>query len=514
MDVVLGLDCGTTATKAVAAAPDGRVTAVASVGYRLVVPAPGRAELDPGRLRGAAVTALGEVASRVRQAGDRVLGVSVGAAMHGLVPLDARGVPLRPLLTWADSRGAAEAESLRRDGSAAGLHRRTGTPVHPMSPLVKLAWWSASEPDLVRSAPRWGGVKELVLGALCDAGHVVDLSCASGTGLLDAHERRWDPEALHLAGVRPGQLAEVVPTTAVVGTLTSDVARATGLPPGTPVVAGAADGVLANLGAGAVPAGVAAVSLGTSGALRAVRHGPGVDDAGALFCYALTDELWVSGGATNNAGSVVRWAATAFGGVPAGQVLDGEAADRADALLLAEAAAVAAGSEGLLCLPYLLGERAPWWRSGLRGAYVGLRRDHTRGHLVRAAVEGACQQLALVRESLDAAGVPVTEVRATGGAVAAPLWTQVLADALDLPVRVAESRGGAGLGAALLGLHALGALDDLEAAAALVAVREPVLPDPSGARLYARARPLVERSTLALADVLLALDAVSDGRPP
>jgi gluconokinase len=458
--------------------------------------------------------ALREVASQVAEAGDRVLGVSLGAAVHGLVPLDARGLPLGPLLTWADGRGAAEAESLRRDGAAVRLHRRTGTPVHPMSPLVKLAWWSGSDPIAVRRVPRWGGVKELVLGALCDAGHVVDLSCASATGLFDVHELRWDPEAVHVAGVRPDQLAEVVPTTRVVGPLTSDVARATGLPPGTPVVAGAADGVLANLGVGAVPEGVAAVSLGTSGALRAVRRGPAVDDAGRLFCYALTDELWVSGGATNNAGSVVRWAATAFGAVPADRVPDGDAADRADALLLAEAAAVPAGSEGLLCLPYLLGERAPWWRSGLRGAYVGLRRDHTRGHLVRAAVEGVCQQLALVRESLGAAGVGVTEVRATGGAVASPLWTQVLADALDLPVRVAESREGAGLGAALLGLHALGALDDLEAAAALVAVREPVLPDPAAARLYGRARPLVERSTLALTDVLLALDASDADRIP
>lgn len=503
MDVVLGLDSGTTATKVVAATADARVTAVASVGYPLLVPAPDHAELDPARLVTAAVETLREVAEQVAAAGDRVVGVCLSAAMHGLVPLDDDGAPLGPLLTWADGRAAAEARSLREDGRATALHRRTGTPVHPMSPLVKLAWWLARDPDLVRGTPRWGGVKELVLAALCDTGHVVDLSCASATGLYDVHARRWDPEALQVAGVSAGQLAEVVPTTRVVGALRAEVAHATGLPEGTPVVAGASDGVLANLGVGAVAEGVAAVSLGTSAALRAVRHRPAVDPAGRLFCYALTDELWVLGGALNNAGSVVRWAAQAF---RSGPPETGEAADALDARLLDEAARVPAGSAGLLCLPYLLGERAPWWRSGLRGAYVGLRRDHGRGHLVRAAVEGVCQQLALVRDAFEPAGVAVTEVRATGGAVAAPLWRRVLADALDLPVRVAESPEGTGLGAALLGFHALGALDDLRAAAALVGVGEPGPPDPETARLYRRLRPLVEQSTAALADVLQSLD--------
>ncbi len=180
-----------------------------------------------------------------------------------------------------------------------------------------------------------------------------------------------------------------------------------------------------------------------------------------------------------------------------------------DAALLEEAASVPAGSAGLLCLPYLLGERAPWWRSGLSGAYLGLRRDHRRPHLVRAAVEGVCQLLALVRDGVTDTGTPVDEVRATGGAMAAPLWSGTLAAALDVPVRLADSPEGTGLGACLLGLHALGALPDLDAAAELVAVDEPVPADPAAAALYRRLRPLVERSTTALLDVLTELDAVA-----
>ncbi|MGY1741848.1 MULTISPECIES: gluconokinase [unclassified Blastococcus] len=512
MDVVVGLDAGTTATKAVTAGTDARVHDLVSVAYPLQVPAPGRAELDAGRLAAAAVEALTGVVRAARDRGDRVVGISLSAAMHGLVPLDDDGTPLGPVLTWADDRAAGWAAALVADGRAPGLHERTGTPVHAMSPLVKLSWERAQDPDRVAGVPRWGGVKELLVAALTGGAHRLDRSCASATGLYDLRADRWDAEAVAIAGVRPGQLAEVLPTTAVLPGLRADVAAATGLPRTTPVVIGASDGVLANLGVGAVRPDVAAVSLGTSGALRVVVPTPTLDPAHRLFCYALTDDAWVVGGAVNNGGSVVRWAAQALAaGADAGAAgPEGEDADALDARLLEEAAGVPAGSAGLLCLPYLLGERAPWWRSGLRGAYVGLRREHRRPHLVRAAIEGVCQQLALVRDAFAAAELPVREVRATGGAVASPLWVATLAAALDLPVRVADSPEGTGLGACLLGWHALGALPDLDAATALVEVSTPVRPDPAQAALYARLRPLVERSTGALTDVLTELDHLDD----
>jgi gluconokinase len=507
MDVLVGLDAGTTATKAVTAGPDSVVRDVVSVGYPLLVPSPGWAELDPRRLMRAAVEALTDVVRAAQDRGDRVVGLSLSAAMHGLVPLTKDGTPLGPLATWADSRASAQAAALRADGRAQGLHARTGTPVHPMSPIVKLAWWAEQDPELMRSTARWGGVKELLVSALCGRSDVVDLSCASATGGYDLAAGRWDAEALEVAGVREGQLSEVVPTTHVLDGLRSDVARATGLPADLPVVIGASDGVLANLGIGAVRSNVAAVSLGTSGAMRVVVPRPTVDPAGRLFCYALTDDHWVVGGAVNNGGSVVRWSSLSLAASFDGTVPEGEDADELDARLLAEAEGVPVGSEGLLCLPYLLGERAPWWRAGMRGAYIGLRREHRRPHLVRAAVEGVCQQLALVGDAFASLGLPVDEVRATGGAVASPLWIRTLSATLDLPVRVADSPEGTGLGAVLLGMHALGQLPDLDEATALVAVHDPVEPDPEDAALYRRLRPLVEQSTLALADVLTALDA-------
>ncbi|MEV6488951.1 gluconokinase [Actinoplanes sp. NPDC051633] len=504
MDVVIAIDTGTTATKGVAAGLDGELCAHTSVHYPLSVPGPGRAELDADQLLAAAVEALAEIAKQCRDRGDRVAAVSLSAFLHGLVPMDAAGKPLGPLVTWADGRAARQSEKLADRAKA--LQARTGTPVHPMSPLTKLAWWRENDPSTLRDTPRWGGVKEVVLAGLTGE-FLLDLSVASATGLYDIHERRWDDEALDIAGVRAGQLAEVVPTT-LARTLKPEIADATGLPRDTPLIVGAGDGPLANLGVGATPAGVAAVSLGTSGALRTVVDRPTSDEAGRLFCYALTEDRWVIGGAVNNAGSVIRWAGQSFAAGFARPGAEGEDADEIDAALLTEAQTAPPGSGGLLCLPYLLGERAPWWRSGMRGAYLGLRREHGRPHLVRAAVEGVCQQLALVRDSLEVAG-PVTEVRATGGAVASDLWVGVLAAALDLPVSIADTPEGTGLGAVLLGWHALGELPDLDQAAALVDIAEPTVPDPENAALYKRLRPLIEQSALAVADLVAELDKIA-----
>ena len=504
MDLVVGLDSGTTATKAVAVAADAAVIATSSVGYPLLVPEPGYAELDPLRLQTAAVEAVSAVATQVRQQGHRVVGLCLGAAMHGLVPLDRAGSPTGPLITWADSRAAEESRSLA-DITGGMLHKRTGTPIHPMSPLSKLLWWRLHQPDVFANTPKWGGVKELVLSGLCDDAYLIDLSCASTTGLYDITARQWDREALHLAGVDAEQLAPVVPTTHVVTGLRSEVAEQTGLPRDLPLVVGASDGPLANLGLGAVGEGMAAVSLGTSGALRAVRPTPAVDEAARLFCYALTDDHWVLGGAINNAGSVVRWASAALGMVT-GDV-HGEALDAADGRLMEEAGQVPFGSDGLLCLPYLLGERAPWWEPGLQGAWIGLGRHHRRGHLVRSAVEGVCIQLALVGLALEAADVHVREVRATGGAMESPVWRDVLSAALDLPVGLAASPEGAGTGAGLLGHHALGSLSDLDQAADLIAVNPGKPPHPDDVATLRRLLPLLERCTVELKPIFAALAA-------
>ena len=265
-EVVIGLDIGTTATKAVAFGLGSawRTTVVRE--YPLLAPRPGWQVQDPVTVLAAVMGALAEVATQCR--GARVAGISVSAAMHGLIGLDAELRPLTPLLTWADSRATAEAAELRGTPEGIALHRTSGTPIHPMSPLTKLLWFARHEPELGRRVRAWVGLKDFVLHALTGT-LATELSSASGTGLLDLSSRGWNPAALDLAGVTEDQLPPVLPTTAVLG-LTKTVAHRLGLAVATPVVVGAADGPLGNLGTGALGSGVVGLSIGTSGAARMV----------------------------------------------------------------------------------------------------------------------------------------------------------------------------------------------------------------------------------------------------
>ncbi|HZB49027.1 MAG TPA: gluconokinase, partial [Mycobacteriales bacterium] len=433
---------GTTATKVVAFGLGSPWQHAASREYPLLEPQQGWQVQEPGTVVAAMWAALSEC---VAAAGDaKTIGLSVSTGMHGLLGLDASMRPLTPLLTWADARSRDEARELRSSGAATDLQRVGGTPVHSMSPLTKLMWFSRHDAATCAAVRWWVGLKDYLLWHL--TGHLVtELSSASGTGLLHLAARSWNPAALELAGVSADRLPPVLATTDTLG-LSGEAATRLGLPAGTPVVLGAGDGPLGNLGVAATAPGVVGLSLGTSGAVRMVVPEPRTDPDGTLFCYALTDSAWVVGGAVSNGGIVVRWAGTALApdlvATPAGPTVDEQ--------VLELAAAVPAGSEGLVMLPYLLSERAPLWDPDLPGAYLGLSRRHTRGHLVRAAVEGVCLQLSTIVDQLDRIE-PVTSVRVTGGVFRSPLWRDVLAAVLNRPLHVAADAGGSALGAAALG---------------------------------------------------------------
>jgi gluconokinase len=302
------------------------------------------------------------------------------------------------------------------------------------------------------------GLKDYVLHHLTGE-LVTELSSASGTGLLNVQSLDWDPRSLELAGIRLEQLPSVRPTTTVL-TLTSTAARRSGLPLNLPVAVGAADGPLGNLGTGAIEPGVAGLSLGTSGAVRMAVPKPSFDPAGRLFCYALTNDLWVVGGAVSNGGITLRWAGDAF----APELVAG---GHADAELLALAAQVPAGSDGLVMLPYLLSERAPLWDPDITGAFFGVRQHHTRSHFIRAAVEGVCLQISTIVDSLHTVS-PVESIRATGGPFRSALWQKVMAAVLDRPFILQAEAGGTALGAAALGWYALDGAPTLTAALAAV----------------------------------------------
>jgi gluconokinase len=230
---------------------------------------------------------------------------------------------------------------------------------------------------------------------------------------------------------------------------------------------------------------VAACSIGTSGALRLMVERPVVDERGRIFCYMLSEDRWVVGGSINNGGAVLRWTGEALA-----PDLRDDGGDVDEQALVALAAQAPPGSEALVMLPYLLSERAPHWSTLARGAYVGLTREHRREHLVRAALEGVCQQLALVLASLRDAGNAVREIRATGGFARSALWRQMLCDALGQDVGFPAGHQGSGFGAALLGMEALGLIASFDRAAELIAVDDVRVPDPPAAATYAAMLPI------------------------
>jgi gluconokinase len=504
--IILALDVGTTGVKAVAFDLASPWRHVAIREYPLLEPQPGWQVQDPESMMSATTAAAGECTSVV--GGAEVIAVAVSAAMHGLLALDAALRPLTPLITWADARASQQARFLQTSGQAGELHRTTGTPIHPMTPLTKLMWFAQNEPQTWTRARWWVGLKDYLLYQLTGT-LVTELSSASGTGLLDMATRTWSPAATALSGVSMDQLPPIVATTATL-TLSPGAAQQVALPAGLPVIAGAADGPLGNLGTRAITPGVAGLSLGTSGAIRMAVPKPQVDEGGALFCYALTDSVWVVGGAVSNGGVVIRWAGDSLApdvSAPAGGL--------ADEALLSLAATVPPGSDGLVMVPYLLAERAPLWDPDLPGAYLGLRREHTRAHLIRAAVEGVCRQLAVITDSLDRIA-PVTSVRVTGGTFRSPLWREVMAASLNRPLHLVAAAEGTALGAAALGLFALGRATQLtDAVDQLTPADQPaemtINPDAAMATTYAELRGSIPRliAELQAAASLFAEEAAS-----
>lgn len=439
---VLAVDIGTTSTKVLATDTEGRLLASHSKAYPLHTPRPDVAEQDPDEIFEAVVEGLEAVVRRAGLAADDVRCVAFSAAMHSLIAVDADGRPLTRSITWADQRAAPQAERLAADGTGLAVYLRTGTPIHPMSPLVKLMWLRETHPDLWRRTAKFAGIKEYILYRLFGE-WVTDHSMASATGCLNLETLRWDEEALRLAGVGEDRLPRLVPTTHRLNGLRADVAERVGLSRETPFVVGASDGVLANLGVGALEPGVLAVTIGTSGAVRAGVGRPSPDPQGRLFCYALTERHWIVGGATNNGAIALRW------------MSDRVRPDLSfeDVVKLAEQ--VPPGADGLLFLPLLTGERAPFWDPQAQGVLFGLTLAHGDAHLIRAAMEGVLFQIRAIVDPVERMTGKAREVRASGGFARSPLWCQMLADMLGAPVLVPEVAEGSGMGAVRLGLYAM-----------------------------------------------------------
>lgn len=480
---ILSVDVGTSSVKAAIFNNQAQLVAEHSCGYPLVQPQPGWVEQDPKDVISAFEQAIQGVLQFVSHKPKTLV---LSTAMHALMGLDDQERPLTRFLTWADQRAQKWAVQLRGVSEGLEIYKRTGTPIHAMSPLLKLIWFRESEPELFNRVKLWVDLKAYLIHALVDE-WFVDESLASATGLYNLKNRMWDEKALALCGVNLAQLPRLVKTTACVGVIRQDLAQRVGLPENTQIIAGASDGALANLGVGAVNPGSLALSIGTSGAARQMERQPQLDPQGRLFCYVVDHDHYIVGGPINNGGILLRWLELLFASeINTGQELASvpEQTQKFYEVLNREVSAVAPGSDGLFCLPYLTGERAPLWREDVSGSFWGLKLNHTRGHLMRAVLEGISYQLNSVVKLLEGLAGPAHEIRATGGFTQSKIWAEILTDILGSPLGIPEHTQGSALGGAFLAWYALGQIESLEDCAKLVPVTEVREPNPTHKERY------------------------------
>ncbi|MFD0696474.1 gluconokinase [Paenibacillus sp. GCM10027628] len=484
---MIGVDIGTTSTKAVMFEENGKVVTKADEGYPLFTPSSSVAEQDPDQIFRAVIHTLKRVMVQSGARPEQVLFVSFSSAMHSVIVVDAEGKPLTRCITWGDNRSAAWAERLKREMNGHDIYLRTGTPIHPMSPLPKLMWLRHDNAYLFQKASKFISIKEYVFAKLFGE-YVIDHSIASATGMLNLEKLDWDEEALEIAGVSRNQLSRLVPTTFALKGMHTVFAEEMGFDPSTPFIVGASDGVLSNLGVNAIEPGVVAATIGTSGAIRTVVDKPVTDPKGRIFCYALTEKHWVIGGAVNNGGMLLRWARDEFAAseVETAKRLGIDPYD----LLMQIVEKVSPGSDGLIFHPYLTGERAPLWNSNARGSFFGLNMHHRKEHMIRSVLEGVIFNLYTVLLAMEESIGRPKKIHATGGFARAPLWRQMMSDIFDQEVVIPESFESSCLGAVVLGLNAIGKADTLEIVANMVGSTHQHQPIREHAEIYHQLLPI------------------------
>jgi len=375
-ECVTGVDIGTGSTKAVAINTEGKVIAVSQSYYPTISPQTGYSEQDPEIIWQAFVKCINEIIVKVQPV---PITVSFSSAMHSLVVMNHKNVAITPLITWADTRSEKIAEDIRKSANAEKIYKATGTPIHSMSPLCKIKWLKENEPQIFTEAFKFISIKEFIWFRLFTT-YQVDYSIASATGLFNIETFEWNQPSLQLCGITKSHLSEPVPTDFIGKVLDPSIADILHIPADTIFCIGASDGCLANIGSYAIKEGIAALTIGTSGAVRIASARPIDNYSAMIFNYVLDKNTFISGGPINNGGIILKWLFQTFLNIKDPSESDYEA-------FFKIIETIPAGSQGLLFLPYLYGERAPVWDEKASGVFFGIKSYHTNAHFLRAALE-------------------------------------------------------------------------------------------------------------------------------
>lgn len=484
----IGVDVGTTSTKAVLYDEHATVLDHFNEGYSLYRDASGMAEQNPTAIVSAVEKVIHDAAAKADLTTGELLAVSFSSANQSVIMLDQHFQPLSRVITWADTRARKVATDLKHSPAGQQVYVRTGTPIHPMSPLTKIMWLNQVMPEKVAQTAYFADIKSYLFHHFFNT-FKVDISIASCTGMMNINTADWDEQALALAKVSRQQLPEIVNGTTQATGLTAKAQAKMGIPADTPFVYGAFDGALSNLGVGAIKQNTVAITIGTSAGVRVVTDHPVIDPQQRLFCYAVDKGLWVVGGPLNNGGDVYQWAVQHL--VDASAVKN----ENVDPYTLANHVieGVPAGAHGLLFHPFLGGERAPLWDANARGSFFGLSHIHTRADMLRSVMEGICMNIATVFQAVrDLVGEPAS-VTATGGFARAEVWRQMLADVLNCPVNIPNSFESGCLGAITMAMKGLKMIDHYDIITDFIGAVSSYQPQAAAVRTYQNYLPLFQQ---------------------
>jgi xylulokinase len=479
----LGIDVGTSGTKALLLSSAGHVLATAESPHVMLTPKPGWTEQDPEGWWLAAKHATAAVIRKAKIKPAAISAIGLSGQMHGSVFLNASGKVLRPALLWNDQRTAAQCAQIESlAGGRAALIGMVSNPALTGFTAPKILWFRQNEPKKFYQCRQILLPKDYLRYRLTHE-YASEVSDASGTLLLDVKHRQWHRELLSKLAIDPALLPRLTESQEISGHLTTQAAKELGLTPGIPVVGGAGDQAAGAVGSGVVSRGLVSAAMGTSGVIFAASDSPQTDPLGRVhtMCHAIPNTWCVFGCMLSAGGSLQYLRNTLF----PDEVKRSKDPGSLYPKMIAEAQTVPPGSENLFFLPYLTGERCPHADPNATAAFIGLTPRHSRAHLIRAVIEGITfgmrEQIAIFRSM----NIPIKQVRATGGGARSPFWRQLQSDMYDSPVVTINVSEGAALGAAILAAVGTGNYASVpQATQAIIQLHEKSKPNKKSVTLY------------------------------
>ena len=496
MDCIITIEIGTGAIRVVAFDLKGNMLGSSKGTYPTFHTKPDFSEQDPEQIFITMLYILKNFLNeKIHPKKHKVVCICFSSAMHSVLPIDRNGVPIGNAMVWSDNRAKKEARDLKKSSLGKLLYKTTGTPIHAMSPLNKIAWLKNNDKQLFAAAQKFLSIKTYIIQQLTGE-YIIDYSVASATGMLNIQTIKWEDDALKYAGIKKEKLADIVSVFYSPKKLKKEYQTSLGLHDKVKLIIGSSDGCMATLGAGVWGDGKATVTLEESGAVRVVGKEVLQDKNQRLFNYLLSEGHYVSGGPTNNAGSVFEWYAKQFGDFK-------KAFDLEDCMenLITTADTVSAGADGLIFLPYLQGERAPMWNANARGVYFGLNIRHGQQHFIRATIEGILYAIYSIGKTLEEQR-PFKSLSANGTFASYPFWTQMMADIFNKPVHIKQGSGSdsVAFGSFLLSATEIGLFKNLDEAAESVKLPDSFTPNKQLHSVYMKHYDIFERLGVKLLD--------------